>query len=113
MAMQYTNVKLPMHVLEMDSDTDVLAVLKALTGSERPYVFDSGCWPAIGYSGNGPYEEGDIIYWDGELAYQLCYDFMRLDDVTGRIFRHEAFRFPYYDGRFDEAWPASMKYLEV
>ena len=111
MAMQYANIKLPLHVLELDIDNDVLEVLEAVTGSKRPYLFDSGCWPAIGSSSYGPYEEGDIIYWEGELAYQLSYDFMPLDEETGRLFRYESYRFPYYDGRFEEAWPKSLKYL--
>lgn len=81
MAMQYTNVKLPDHVMWMDTDEDVQEVLKAFVGHECK-VTDA----AFGYSSNGPYEEGDIWYEDNGELYALHYDFMA---EVGRIFRYE------------------------
>ena len=90
---QYTNIKLPMTVLWMDTDEDVHEVIKALMGHDC-VVYDT---PSSGYSGCGPWEEGDIDLIDNGLGYTLSYDFMELSGATGRIFRYTIDRQPGFD----------------
>ena len=80
--MRYTNVKLPNHVMWMDTDDDVQEVLKAFVGHGCELTAE----PAIGYSSMGPWEEGDIWYEDGGVDYALHYDFI---GKAGRVFRYE------------------------
>ena len=82
MAMKYTNVKLPDHVMWLDTDEDVQEVLKAFVGHECKLTAEA----AIGYSSCGPWVEGDIWYEDKGHDYALHYDF---NTDAGRIFRYE------------------------
>lgn len=87
--MQYTNVKLPYHTAAMFTDDDVHEVIKTLVGHDCEFLSD-GCYPAIGCSPFGPYDEGDIVFYDNGGTHQLSYDFMELDGMTvGRVFRYE------------------------
>lgn len=82
MAMTYTNMRLPLNVMWMDSDEDVQELLRAFVGHECPLTQE----PAIGCSSYGPWEEGDVWFEDNGGHYALHYDFM---ESAGRIFRYE------------------------
>lgn len=84
--MQYCNVKLPLEVAWMDTDDDVEAVVTALVGEHE--AWDNAM---IGYSSQGPYEEGDVSFKvDGEW-FMLAYDFMMCDGIA-RVFRMQVWR---------------------
>lgn len=99
--MQYTNIEVPQRVAWMYSGNHVQDVLKAIVGHRckvvGPDVFDGIAHPAIGYSGIGPWVEGDIDYVDEGLGYTLNYDFIDIDKYISRIFRYEITRQPCFD----------------
>jgi hypothetical protein len=96
--MQYVNIKVPLETAWLDTDEDIFAMLKAITGKEcKPVGKPLNYNASIGRSSHGPYVEGDIDYTVDGLGYSLAYDFMHVDDTTARIFRTEISRQTCFD----------------
>lgn len=83
---QYTNVKLPENTALMIGANSVDELVKALTGRKHKLLWDA-FYPSTGSSPFGPYEEGDIAFFDEGTRYLLSYDFMLLDNGIARVFR--------------------------
>lgn len=87
---QYTNHKFPISTLFLETNDDILLLIKTFGGEHCR--FNSNCCEATtGTSGIGCWEEGDIdfIDEDGKLC-TFSYDYMPVDDtwVIGRVFRY-------------------------
>lgn len=83
MSMKYTNIKIPAKTALLTTDEDIYTLLVVLVGDVDD-VFDA----STGSSPFGPYDEGDIVYENGDGTFTLSYDYMLLDDDTARIFRY-------------------------
>ena len=79
---EYCNVKVPLDMAWLETDEDVRDMLRALVGYDE-FTND----PAIGYSSNGPWVEGDIDYKADGNVCSLHYDFMMVDG-RARVFRY-------------------------
>ena len=88
--MRYTNVKLPMETLYMDTYEDICLLVRTLAGHECDEVLDA----SSGYAAEGGWEEGDIDFLDiNGRRRTLSYDYVPVDDTweTGRVFRYVVF----------------------
>lgn len=81
---EYVNVKVPADTALCMYNGDELRVLDALLGPGDRVVASV---PTGGLSPFGPYEEADLLFYEGDERFMLEYDFMILGD-TARIFRY-------------------------
>ena len=89
MAMTYTNKTMPYRTAALWNDNDVSDAVEAVLGTRYEVIFDS-CYPAVGCSAYGPYEEADILFVKDGRTWQLSYDFMEVNGI-GRVFRFETY----------------------